>query len=55
MKWRLAVALLLPLLPHRPRICRISTSPNRFPAASPAYVAINVDKTGAGDYREARK
>ncbi|MGO4883921.1 MAG: hypothetical protein ACLP59_24325 [Bryobacteraceae bacterium] len=24
-----------------------------FPASTPAYVAINVDKTGAGDYREA--
>jgi len=23
-----------------------------FPASTPAYVAINVDKTGAGDYRE---
>ncbi len=23
-----------------------------FPGSSPAYVAINVDKTGAGDYRE---
>ena len=26
-----------------------------FPGSSPAYVAINVDKTGAGDYREDEK
>jgi hypothetical protein len=26
-----------------------------FPASTPAYVAINIDKTGAGDYREDEK
>ena len=54
MKWCLAVALVHAL--RRPAgqaadVPRLYFSKS-FPGSTPAYVAINVDKTGAGDYRE---
>jgi len=44
----------VPLVAQAADIPRLYFSKS-FPASSPAYVAINVDKTGAGDYREDEK
>jgi len=52
MKWLLplvwCVCLAVAYAADVPRLSFIKS----FPGSSPAYVAINVDKTGAGDYRE---
>jgi len=58
MKWRLAllscVSLAAPHLAHAADLPRLYFAKS-FPGSTPAYVAINVDKTGAGDYREDEK
>jgi hypothetical protein len=55
MKWRLALVwcacLAAAHFAHAADVSRLYFSKS-FPGSTPAYVAINVDKTGAGDYRE---
>ena len=55
MKWRLALVWCVALAAAYPNdaadVPRLYFSKS-FPGSAPAYVAINVDKTGAGDYRE---
>jgi hypothetical protein len=52
MKWFLALAWCASLAAADVPSLYFSKS---FPGSTPAYVAINVDKTGAGDYREDEK
>ena len=55
MKWYLpllwCVSLAAAPAPPAPDVPRLYFSKS-FPGSTPAYVAISVDKTGAGDYRE---
>jgi hypothetical protein len=52
MKWYLALVWCASLAAaHAADVPRLYFSKS-FPGSSPAYVAINVDKTGAGDYQE---
>ncbi|MGD0361007.1 MAG: hypothetical protein ABSC93_09070 [Bryobacteraceae bacterium] len=54
MKGRLALLFCAALAAQSADVPRLYFSKS-FPGSSPAYVAINVDKTGAGDYREDEK
>jgi hypothetical protein len=55
MKWRLALVWWVSLAAaHAADVPRLYFSKS-FPGSTPAYVAINLDKTGAGDYREDEK
>ncbi|MGA2739414.1 MAG: hypothetical protein ABSG65_18480 [Bryobacteraceae bacterium] len=58
MKWRVALVWCVSLAAAYPGnaadVPRLYFSKS-FPGSAPAYVAINVDKTGAGDYREEEK
>jgi|HubBroStandDraft_1064217.scaffolds.fasta_scaffold38399_2 hypothetical protein len=54
MKWCLALLCGVSLAAHAADVPRLCFSKS-FPGSTPAYVAIDVDKTGAGDYREDEK
>jgi hypothetical protein len=55
MKWRLALVWCVSLAAaHAADVPRLYFSKS-FPGSTPAYVAIDLDKTGAGDYREDEK